>query len=349
MNENDGANGEDPGGKVPAARGGEEFRDDERRPNSLPPDVVKRLAVLDPWRSTLAILETVGLIALAVAVALTWWQPLVVIPAIVFIATRQQALFILAHEAAHYRLYKTRWLNDALGRVIGGSAGISMCGYRVVHRLHHNHLYGPQDPDIAIHAGYPRGRAYLARKLAKDLCGLTAHKNYAYFFGAPFRELGVDASRRPMDDTSPAMRQAALRDRSVMVAGQVLLLAAAVASGWWVEYLVLWVLPLVTVLQPILRLRAITEHGAVTDLSSPLTAARTNTGPAWLLWLLYPHHVNYHVEHHMYPAIPHYNLPACHHEMMARGILDRAEVLPVFGTLRRIFGDPRMEPLQDPA
>ncbi len=85
--------------------------------------------------------------------------------------------------------------------------------------------------------------------------------------------------------------------------------------------------------------------------ATALTAATqpARTGPGWLLWLLYPHHVNYHVEHHMYPAIPHYNLPACHREMMARGILDRAEVLPVFGTLRRIFGDPRMEPLQNPA
>ena len=28
---------------------------------------------------------------------------------------------------------------------------VSMCTYRVIHRLHHNHLYGPQDPDIALH------------------------------------------------------------------------------------------------------------------------------------------------------------------------------------------------------
>ena len=42
------------------------------------------------------------------------------------------------------------------------------------------------------------------------------------------------------------------------------------------QYLVLWILPLVTVVQAILRLRAIAEHGATTDFSSPLTAARTN-------------------------------------------------------------------------
>ena len=73
----------------------------------------------------------------------------------------------------------------------------------------------------------------------------------------------------------------------------------------------LWILPLVTVVQAILRLRAIAEHGATTDFSSPLTAARTNVLPAWLEWLLFPHHVNYHIEHHLYASVPHYNLPAC--------------------------------------
>ena len=53
-------------------------------------------------------------------------------------------------------------------------------------------------------------------------------------------------------------------------------LAAAFAFGVGLEYLLLWVLPAVTVLQAILRLRAICEHGAVTDFGSPLTAARTN-------------------------------------------------------------------------
>ncbi len=97
---------------------------------------------------------------------------------------------------------------------------------------------------------------------------------------------------------------------------------------------------MLTVLQAMLRLRAIAEHGAVTDFSSPLTAARTNLCPAWLAWLLFPHHVNYHVEHHVYPSIPHYNLPACHREMMAAGVLAGAEVRPFSETLQTIFADP---------
>ena len=108
-------------------------------------------------------------------------------------------------------------------------------------------------------------------------------------------------------------------------------------QGFLVEYLVLWVLPLVTVVQAILRLRAIAEHGATSDFSSPLTAARTNVAPMWLEWLIFPHHVNYHIEHHLYASVPHYNLRQLHREMVARGVLDGAEVVPFAVTLRKIF------------
>ncbi|MCP4327598.1 MAG: fatty acid desaturase family protein [Alphaproteobacteria bacterium] len=319
---------------------GREFRDDLRR-RSLPADIVKRLTIIDPARATLSVAETVAATAVFVAFGAYFWTWWAVLPAMVLIASRQQAFFILAHDAAHYRLYKTRWLNDLVGRACGTVIGISMCAYRVVHRLHHNHLYEPQDPDIPIHAGYPRGRAYLARKLAKDTVGLTAYKTYAYFFGAPAPNDQRDALNRPLDDTAPALRSAALNDRWAVAGFHIGMPIIAFATGWGWFYVILWIVPLVTLLQPILRFRAICEHGAVTDLSSPLTAARTNLGPFWLRWLLFPHDVNYHVEHHMYPAVPHYNLAACHREMARRGLLDGAEVRHFFDTAGRVFADPR--------
>ena len=105
-------------------------------------------------------------------------------------------------------------------------------------------------------------------------------------------------------------------------------------------YLILWFLPLCTVLQALLRFRAICEHGAVSDQKSPLLAARTNLGPGWLLWFLFPYNVNYHIEHHLYPAIPHYNLPACHHALQDHGILEAAEVRNIFTTTSMVSADP---------
>ena len=150
----------------------------------------------------------------------------------------------------------------------------------------------------------------------------------------------ADGAQRPLNDTSPRLRNAALRDRWVVLGFHIAAPAAAFAAGLGVEYILLWVLPLLTVLQALLRFRAVCEHGAVVDLSSPLTAVRTNLCSAWLRWLLFPHHVNFHIEHHIYPAIPHYNLPACHREMRAHGLLDAAEAVPFLANVRKVAADP---------
>jgi fatty acid desaturase len=101
----------------------------------------------------------------------------------------------------------------------------------------------------------------------------------------------------------------------------------------------------VTLLQAILRLRAIMEHGAVDDTSTPLKAARTNFVPRPLYWILFPHDVHYHIEHHLYPSIPHYRLAGCHRILRARGLLDGAEVRTMPEVLRRIFADPVYGPV----
>ncbi len=317
--------------------GGAEFRNDSRSRRFLPANILKKLYEVNDLKGALSVAETLGILTVCIIVATLWWSPWTVLPAIFIIATRQQACFVLAHDATHYRLFRSRLLNDIIGRFVGIIVGISMCSYRVVHRLHHNHLYEDRDPDIPLHGGYPRGKGYLMKKLAKDLMGLNAHKTFAYFFGNPAINDDVQDPNRPLNDTSPALRLAARRDRWFVVGFHILAPVAAFASGFGVEYLVLWVLPLVTLLQPILRLRAICEHGAVSDLSSPLLAARTNIGPKLLIWLLFPHSVNYHIEHHLYPAIPHYNLAACHHALQELNLLDDAEVMPINRTFRKIF------------
>jgi len=309
----------------------------------VPPEVLRALTTLDDRAAALAVLKTLALTAVGLAAALAWWTPWVVVPAVILIATQQHALFVLAHEAAHYRLFSGRRLNDAVGRLLAALPGLSMCAYRVVHRLHHNHLYGEQDPDIALHGGYPRGKGYLIRKLATDLAGLTAWKTYRYFFGAPAANAQTNVAQRPLDDSSPALRRAALNDRWLVAAVHVAMpLLATVLFGWGglFKYLILWVLPALSVLQAILRLRAIYEHGAPSGYASPLNAARTNLVAPLTRLLMFPHHVNYHIEHHLFPAVPHYHLPRLHAELAARGILEGAEVRRFGETWRRVYALP---------
>ncbi|MFO1320812.1 MAG: fatty acid desaturase family protein [Burkholderiales bacterium] len=320
---------------------GDEFRDDLRQAErALPADVLGRLTVLDDRQSWKAMLGTVAAALGAVGVAAWAWTPWVVVPAIVIIATRQHAMFVLAHEAAHYRLLSARRRNDVVGRWLGRVNGISMCSYRVVHRLHHNHLYGPQDPDLALHGGYPRGRVYLLRKLAADVCGLTAWKTFRYFFGDPAANAATGEKPRPLDDTSPALRTAALKDRwGVVVWHLAVPVGMALAAGppGLLRYVVLWLVPLATVLQALLRLRAIAEHGAPLGTGSCLVAARTHRTGRLARFFLFPHHVNFHVEHHLYPAVPQYRLPALHEELARRGVLRHADVRSLAQTWRRVY------------
>jgi len=320
---------------------GEDFKDDFRK--ALPRDVLERFTRRSAARSAAAILEDVVVLAAAVGAGLYFWpNPLVLLACVLVIGTRQHALFVIAHDAAHYLLFENRAANDLVGRACATVQGLSMCTYRVIHRLHHNNLYGELDPDTALHGGYPRGKGYLARKLLKDLCGLTAWKTYAYFLGgAPALNTQTNVALRPLDDTSAKLKTEARNDRNMVFIVHFLLLIFFAWSGHLAEYLVLWVLPLVTVVQALLRLRAIAEHGATADFSSPLTAARTNVAPAWLEWLVFPHHVNYHIEHHLYASVPHYRLPELHREMASRGMLEGAEVLPFAATLAKIFAERR--------
>ena len=67
----------------------------------------------------------------------------------------------------------------------------------------------------------------------------------------------------------------------------------------------------------------------------------------WLEWLLFPHRVNYHIEHHLYASVPHYNLPALHRELAGRGLLEGAETASFRRTLAKIFAEPKTT--RDPA
>lgn len=327
----------------------------------LPAQTLSALTVLDDRRALLAVAQTFVLAAGTIVAAILidrWWFTAL---AVLVVATQQHALFVLAHEAAHYRLFASRRLNDGVGRLVASLAGISMCTYRVIHRLHHNHLFGELDPDLALTGGWPRGRAYLLKKLATDMTGITAVKTYAYFFGSPSRNTalgdGDHGTSRPLDDTSPALRAAAHADRRGVILLQATIPVALLVAGWiaarwaptgpWLAganpwtplawWLLLWVLPAVTVLQAILRLRAVFEHGAPTGIDSPLTAARSNVAGPFARLALFPHHVNYHVEHHLYPAVPHYRLPALHAALAEQGVLAQAEVRDWRDTWRRVY------------
>ena len=340
--------------EAPVSRG-EEFRDKlgiqlttQGARKSLTREELAHFTQLSLPRSLWCLIQTYGLLALTIALGLyalsiITLQPLVGAPllvmAFILMGCWQHWLAIISHESTHYRLFESRAANDWVGRISGMLIGVSTFSYRIVHRLHHNHLYEEIDPDMALMAGYPRGKAYLWKKLLKDISGFTAWRNYLYFFGAPAANAVTGQKQDPLADTTSSLRRLALRDRWIVVGFHVAMPLWMFAIGYGIEYLVLWVLPAITVQAFILRLRAVAEHGAPSDTSTALGAARTNVAiPALVRTALFPHSVNYHLEHHLYPAVPHYRLAQLHALLKERGVLDGAEVRTFAQTMTRVFG-----------
>ena len=334
---------------------GEEFRDKlgiqlttQGARKSLTREELAYFTRLSAAQSLWSLAQTYGLLAATIALGLYAFsiigpKPLVGAPllalVVIFMGCWQHWLAIISHESTHYRVFESRAANDWAGRISGMLIGVSTFSYRIVHRLHHNHLYEEIDPDMALMAGYPRGKAYLWKKLLKDISGFTAWRNYLYFFGAPAANAVTGQKQDPLADTTSRLRKLALRDRWIVVGFHVVMPMLMFAIGYGIEYLVLWVLPAITVQAFILRLRAVAEHGAPSDTSTALGAARTNIAiPALVRMALFPHSVNYHLEHHLYPAVPHYRLAELHVLLKERGVLDGAEVRTFAETMTRVFG-----------
>lgn len=267
---------------------------------------VRELSVLRPWRSLAEVCLDWTIIVTAFTASILVPHPAVWIGAAFVIAARQHALLILMHEAAHYRILPARWANDLVGEVCcAWPQLVTMAQYRCHHFAHHDHLNSDDDPDWVRKRGkkdwrFPKTRFGLARLLLWDLCGGGFYDNVR-----AIRTVHAGNARRDAAAVrvGPAKRLARLG----FYAGWV---ALSAATGVWLP-LVLWFVALVTFLPMILRVRSIAEHFAL-PARHELDSSRNYFGTAAERFCFAPHHIGYHLDHHLFPSVPFYALPALH-------------------------------------
>lgn len=245
-----------------------------------------------------------GVIIAAWVMAAVWTHPLTLLLAILLVGSRQHGMAILMHDAAHGVLFKTRVLNEFVGKwLLAAPYGGDLIAYRHYHLKHHRYTQSDDDPDLPLSAKFPVTRASLRRKFIRDLTGQTFFRlRMAGLKAAP--EPGMEAFQK----TSPV---------PTLVTNAVLFAGLAATGHWWI-YPVLWLLPLATWFMAVLRNRNIAEHALTTTDGNVLTQART-TKAGWLARVfLAPYWVNYHVEHHAYMYVPCWQLPHLHSAMAAQ-------------------------------
>ena len=100
-----------------------------------------------------------------------------------------------------------------------------------------------------------------------------------------------------------------------LAANLVLLTALSLAGVWW-AYPLLWLVPLLTWMMVITRIRNIAEHAVVPDSNDPLRNTRTTRTNLIERMFIAPYFVNYHLEHHLLFYVPCYNLRETHAILM---------------------------------
>jgi fatty acid desaturase len=263
-----------------------------------------------------------------------WWLAVPIYPIAVFlIGTRQHAMGILAHEGVHYLVHRNKRWNDWLANYLASYAiTYPVQGYRTFHLAHHRFLDTPKDPERASVDLFPDEWQFpmrpwkFARILATDLVGS---------FRKAVRELVRYIWQVPGGNIGHQIR--------------VLLYQGGIVAAFfwfgvlWV-YVVFWLLPLFTVAILCFRIRTVAEHSAVApgqrfDRRRVDTVATTRTTYGGLLtssFFFGPHHMAYHIEHHLYPSVPVFRLKRLHGELLRDNqFRARAHVTPSYRALWR--------------
>lgn len=264
-----------------------------------------------------SVLLTWGQAALTIGLAVWIDRPVAYLVAVVLMGPAFARFAILGHEAAHRLLFKSKRMNDLVGKwLLAYPAFVPFEVYRRSHFAHHRDELGPNEPDMNLYSGYPITRASMARKLLRDALGISGWKNLKPLLRALFHK--------------PA-RPIALR----IIAAQLVVLALFSAAGWPQLYLLLWLLPWMTSWRVLNRLRAIAEHGGM-ERSEDRRRTTHHVRQSWpARFFVVPFNTGWHLAHHVDMGVPWRNLPRLHQELVESGWVTPDIVYPSYRALWR--------------
>lgn len=252
---------------------------------------IEALRVLRSSRRVAEILLFAALWLLGIGLGLSqWWLPGIGVSAVAL-----NAFYLLSHDGHHHLLFRDRRANHLANILLCVPLLHSPTAYRVLHDLHHRFLGGPGDPD--------EYRNYAASRRVR----------WALHWMRLTMGTLVYMPLIPV----VAWRRASAPDRRAMA------LEYGAMTAIWIPVFVFvpiepllraWLVPGVLV-GYISAVRALAQH-ALTSADDPLLASRSVQSNRIVSFLLL--NENYHLEHHLFPEVPSYNLPRLRALLRAR-------------------------------
>ena len=202
----------------------------------------------------------------------------------------------LLHEASHRKLFRNRPLNDAAGIVL--LAWPLMCSfgrYARLHVLHHVYLWDKDsDPDTQLYFSTRTDGA------SDQRCG------YAQFL---LVNVGlVIVPIRPLLQFLVNLKDQPSRALKVFFVGALMIVASI--RGWAVGSMLVryWLVPFFTTYLAIGYWAELGEHGGLRSFGRRWGSRNWEGNPV-TRWLIGSHSDDvYHLLHHWFPSVPHYNL-----------------------------------------
>jgi fatty acid desaturase len=268
-------------------------------------ETLARLNVRSDARGLVQAMGYLGVLVLTAGAAIValglwpWW----VVAGIVFVhGTVAGFCTNGVHELTHRTVFRTPWLNDLFVRVFAFVGWFNFRHYASSHVRHHQFtLHPPDDLEVVLPirlmirdfflTGFVNGRVY--RLVLKPIVRHAMGR----FEGA------WDLALFPPD--RPYQRRPVIRWARVLLFGHGAILVVSLLAGWWI-------VPVLTSLTPIYGgwlffLCNNTQHIGLQDNVPDFRLCTRTFIPNRLVRFLY-WHMNYHIEHHMYAAVPCYNL-----------------------------------------
>lgn len=271
----------------------------------LPEGKLRELSRLRPWINMVYMAREWVIVLFSIAISEYYKNPLLYIAVVFVIGGRMHAMAVLGHEIAHHRFLKNRKLSDAIGDVfLAWPILVTIDSYRNNHLRHHRFLNTNEDPDWAIklpmdNFHFPKKKRAIFKYLLGYLC-----------IAGTIKEIVVSAKRLKKLSRHTATY------KKIRLAYYIGILTAITALGGGQELLLYWVVPFLSTFFCFMYIRSVAEHFGSMRYEDDLNDSRTVYPYFWENWFLSPNNVNYHLDHHLYPGVPFYNLPRLHALLM---------------------------------
>lgn len=267
---------------------------------------LRELHRIELWR-LLKIPLFFGACLAAVAIAAWFERVWVAAPCCIFAGFYLHGLGVFMHEGAHGNLTRRPGIDRLIGFLCGLPAGVSCSNYRATHELHHRFENTDADPDNMA-ARFPSG--WLRRSVY-----------YSWFF------VGTPVYSVVLMLTGP-FRAVGRRERSLCVLETVLI------SLFYYQLVVVWLegAPLyawfgtLAAASIIANIRGLAEHTLLPQGIPPNPFRSTRSTVSNRAVSFFFNNQNYHLEHHLFPRVPWYNLPELHEVLQSNYRLQQAAV-----------------------